>query len=202
LNVQWDQRYIDKDIPWDSGYPDHHLQGYILHANIQPTTSLIIGCGTGTNAIWLAKQGHQVLALDLSATALSQAQSKVVDENLSVTFLKANVIEDPIPVGPYGFAYDRGCFHVFGETTVRKAFASKVASTLGPDGIWLSVIGSTDGPPRNSGPPRRSITEITAAVEPCFEILRFESQSFDPEFFPEARGWVMLARKRRHYLSS
>jgi hypothetical protein len=65
--------------------------------------------------------------------------------------------------------------------------------------LWHSLIGSTDGPPRDSGPPRRSATEIVASVEPHFEILDLQSTSFDQGSHSHARAWVLVARRRVLY---
>ena len=53
----------------------------------------------------------------------------------------------------------------------RATFAAGVAGLLAPGGLWLSVIGSADTPPRDMGPPQVSAREITQAVEDHFEIL-------------------------------
>ncbi|MGA7303523.1 MAG: hypothetical protein WBW88_01565, partial [Rhodothermales bacterium] len=68
-----------------------------------------------------------------------------------------------------------------------------------PEARWHSLIGSTDGPPRDSGPPRRSAAEIIAAVEPHFEILQLRSTVFDQGDHREARAWVLVARRRVSY---
>ena len=52
------------------------------------------------------------------------------------------------PGGPFQFVFDRGCFHVFDEPGERQRFTAQVAAALAPDGLWLSLIGSTEGPPR------------------------------------------------------
>ncbi len=92
--------------------------------------------------------------------------------------------------------YDRGCFHSFGDGSDRARFAGRVAELLESGGLWHSLIGSTDGPPRDDGPPRRSAADIMAAVEPHFEILALKSTTFDEEGHQTKRAWILIARKR------
>ncbi|MGA7307266.1 MAG: class I SAM-dependent methyltransferase, partial [Rhodothermales bacterium] len=169
--ARWDQRYVDGDLPWDSGKPDVHLRSVIEELGIKPGKGLEIGCGTGTNSIWLAEEGFEMTGLDVSKTAIVQADGKAAAAGVDCRFLVRDFLADEVPGAPFDFVYDRGCFHVFDGDDERSRFASRVAELLAPEARWHSLIGSTDGPPRDSGPPRRSAAEIIAAVEPHFEIL-------------------------------
>jgi len=81
----------------------------------------------------------------------------------------------------------------------RSRFASRVGELLAPEGMWHSLIGSTDGPPRDTGPPRLSATEIAAAAEPHFEILELRSTMLDREDHGDIRAWVLVAKRRVFY---
>ena len=67
---------------------------------------------------------------------------------------------------------------MFDEPDERQRFAAHVAAALGPGGLWLSLIGSTEGPARDVGPPRRSAREVTLAIEPALEIVELRSAEF------------------------
>jgi hypothetical protein len=64
---------------------------------------------------------------------------------------------------------------------------------LEPGGLWLSLIGSTEGPPREIGPPRRSAREVTLAIEPALEIVELRSTEFRGS---NAKAWFCLSRRR------
>jgi len=96
--------------------------------------------------------------------------------------------------GSFRFVFDRGCFHVFDEPEERGRFAAQVAAMLAPGGIWLSLIGSTEGPPREVGPPRRSAREVTLAIEPALEIVELRLAEFRGHGAP---AWFCLSRRRR-----
>lgn len=194
--VDWDRRYADNHLPWDSGKPDVHLRRFIEDSKTAPCKTLEVGCGTGTNAIWLAELGFEVVGLDLSPMAIKRAKLKASEAKASCQWLTSDFMKDPVPGSPFGLIFDRGCFHVFDEAQERAQFARRVAELLEEEGIWLSLIGSTDGPPRDTGPPRRSVAEIVAAAEPHFEILNLKSTTFDEEGLAHIRAWVLHARRR------
>jgi len=193
--LRWEQRYLEKDVPWDSGRPDPHLLAVVEAYGLASGKALEIGCGTGTNAIWLEGAGLDVLGVDLSPTAIEQAQAKAAAAGAGCQFLTTDFLAEEVPGGPFDLVYDRGCFHVFDEPE-RSRFVARVAQLLTPDGVWHSLMGSTDGPPREVGPPRRSLVDIAAAVEPTFELLEMKATTFDKDGLSYARAWVMVARKR------
>jgi len=194
--TRWDERYRTGDLPWDTGRHDGNLERALAEGVVAPCAALEIGCGTGTNAIWLARAGFRVTALDVSAPAVDMARDKAAAEGADVEFLVTDILTDPVPSAPFGFVFDRGCFHSFDEPAERSTFARAVWGALADDGLWLSLIGSTDGPDREIGPPRRSLADIAAAVEPLFEILSARTTRFDSDQPDPPRAWACVMRKR------
>jgi len=66
----WDDRYRSAARLW-SHEPNRYLVSEA--AELEPGTALDAGCGEGADAIWLAQQGWQVLAVDHSNVALERA---------------------------------------------------------------------------------------------------------------------------------
>ena len=60
----WDARYAESERIW-SGNPNPRLVDHV--ADLSPGDALDVGCGEGADAVWLAKQGWRVTALDVSA---------------------------------------------------------------------------------------------------------------------------------------
>jgi SAM-dependent methyltransferase len=192
--ADWNDRYATGDVPWDSGKADHNLIEVVRAKLAQPGRTLDVGCGTGTNALWLAEQGFDVLGIDISPLAIEKARAKPAQAKCRfevLDFLKA----EPAG-GPFDFVFDRGVLHVFDEADDRARFAGHVARLLAPKGRWLSLIGSTEGPPREVGPPRRSGREVMAAIEPSLEILELRSIEFDIEREVPPKAWLCLSRRR------
>ncbi len=173
--INWDQLYQNKFTPWDVKRPDSHLAKVVKAVPIKPCRALELGCGTGTNAIWLAKQGFEVTAMDLSATALTQARKK--DDADKCTFVLADFFEDPLPGKDFGFVFDLGCLHGFSDPKHRDMLAGRIAHCLPDGGYWFNISSSTDG--QAVCPSRLSANEITAAVEPYFEIQSLTASVLD-----------------------
>ncbi len=188
-----DERYRTGDVPWDTGRVNPHLEKFITGEQIKPCRVIDIGTGTGTNATWLAKRGFTVTGLDLSPYAIDLAREKA---GVNVTFQAADFLKDDLPAAAFDLAYDRGCFHTFDDPDDRLQFAGRVHNLLTRNGLWFSVIGSTDGPTRTTGPPRLSACQITEALEPYFEIRYLKAVSFEKAMEGSVMGWACLGRKR------
>ena len=193
----WDQHYASGELPWDTDVPDRHLVDLVEKEVIAPGRALDVGCGTGTHAIWLAKHGFEVHGVDVSPLAIEQAGSKGKAADASVAWSVLDFLHDAPPEGSFDLVFDRGVLHVFDGADERALFARRVAAVLAPAGRWLSLAGSTEGPPRDHGPPRRSALDLVTAVEPVLEIESLLSSTLDPDSESGPRSWVMLSRPRR-----
>jgi len=189
----WNERYASGEpLPWDTGTPDPTLIEMVESRAISPGRTLEVGCGTGTNAIYLAEHGFDVVGVDVSPLAVEKARAKAEGR---ARFETGDFLSAPAPGGPFQFVFDRGCFHVFDDAAAQARFAANVAAQLVEGGLWLSLIGSTEGPPRDSGPPRRSARDVMNAVEPALEILQLRSTEFNVQE-NHLKSWLCLARKR------
>ena len=169
------ERYKSGDTPWDFGYPDFNLVDVATQRPISACRALDIGCGTGDNAIWLAQNGFQVVGADVSDIALEKAREKAAKEKVSCTFVLADFLKRKIDGVPFGFVFDRGCFHTFDSMPDKKKFAQGVAAHLEHAGLWLTITGNADETGREQGPPQLTAGELVRAVERHFEILSLSS---------------------------
>ena len=193
-NPSWNEMYASRQpMPWDSGVPDPMLVELVEARVISPGRALDVGCGTGTNAIYLAQRGFDVTGIDLAPEAIVQARAKA-NGAVGVRFEACDFLASP-PVGSYDLVFDRGCFHCFDAPEERSRFAENVAGLLAKGGRWVSLIGSTEGPPRDTGPPRRSARDVLHAIEPSLELLQLRSAEFDVQSNP-VKAWVCIATKR------
>lgn len=192
----WNEHYAAGDMPWDSGEPEDALVSVVEAGTIPPGKTLEVGCGTGTNAVWLAARGFDVLGVDVSPLAIEKARATLAEAARPCRFEVLDFLTDDVPGAPFDFVFDRGCFHVFDAAAVRARFAARVAGLLVPGGLWLSLIASTEGAPRDTGPPRRSAIDVVNAVEPALEFLELRSFEFDLGSDAPPRAWLVLARAR------
>ncbi len=196
-DIDFDERYKTGNTPWEIHRPDLSLIDFVKETPLAPCRAIDIGCGTGSNVIWLAQQHFQATGYDLSPLAIKSAREKAAATGVTCTFLNKDFLLDDITDDSFDFAFDRGCFHHIRDHDSRLAFAQKVANILCQDGIWLSLIGNTDETREGPGPPKLSASEITMAAEPFFKIVSLKAHhfDFDHEGLP-AMNWVCLMKKR------
>jgi SAM-dependent methyltransferase len=193
----WNERYKAGNLPWDTNEPDEHLVKLIETKTILPGKALEVGCGTGTNSIWLARRGFSVLGVDIAQAAIDLANKKKNGKSLSCEFVLLDFIHSNSLAQSYDLVFDRGCFHSFDEENDRLLFARHVSQVLKINGIWVSLIGSTEGAPREMGPPRRTASDVIQAIEPNLEILELRSVFFQTNLPLTPRAWLCIARKRK-----
>ena len=111
----WDQFYADRSrpVPFFVAKPDESLAAYLDRGWITPGRALDLGCGPGRNALFLASQGFEVDALDLSPTAIAWAEDRAHEAGVSVRFVCGDAFKlaDAELPGPYDLVVDSGCFH-------------------------------------------------------------------------------------------
>ncbi len=92
--VAWDQRYADMEQVW-SGQPNAPLVRETR--GLRPGRALDVGCGEGADARWLAEQGWDVTALDVSQVALGRAAEQSERVGVQVRWLHAGLIDAALP---------------------------------------------------------------------------------------------------------
>ncbi len=192
----WNDRYRTGETPWDTSTPDSYLVEFIHSSSIEKGKALDVGCGTGTNTLWLANEGFSVIGIDMSSVAIAKAHDKIRGANADCRFETLDFLRGTVPNGPFDLVFDRGCFHVFDKASDRGRFAEHVASLLAPGGTWLSLIGSTEGHKRDYGPPRRSARDVVGAIEPVLQILELRSINFHVDLPQPVAAWFCLSRLR------
>jgi SAM-dependent methyltransferase len=181
------------DLLGETGEPEPLLVEFVTSGRIQPTRTLEIGAGTGAKALWLAERGFDVLGIDVAPLAVERATAKLAEHDFDCRFRTPDFIAGSPLEDSFEFVFDRGCFHVFDEPEERARFAARVAAALVPGGLWLSLIDSAEGGPRETGPPRRSAREVTLAMEPALEIVELRAAEF---LDYGANAWFCLSRRR------
>lgn len=195
MERDWEEHYRVGETPWDCGRAEPVFVDALARGGLPSGRALDLGCGTGANSWYLAHEAHyEVVGVDLSATAIAKARQSYSSPKLRFEVL--DLLADPWPEGPFDLVLDRGCFHLFSDSATRRRIAEQVAASLRPGGVWLSLMGSTEGPARDHGPPRRTASEMVADVEPFLELVRLEDSTFsDSQGKP--RAWLGCFRRRR-----
>jgi SAM-dependent methyltransferase len=192
--ARWEVRYRTGDTPWDTGQPSSELQRVIAEEHIRPCRAIELGCGSGTNAVWLAKQGFEVTGVDFSSLAISRAHGRAASEGVKVSFLCADVL-NLADLGRYDFVFDRGCYHVVRRIDVQSYQRTMREIThLGSIGL---VLAGNAREPHEPGPPVVEEREMREELGAVFDIVWLREFRFDQVEAGGLRflGWSCYLRK-------
>lgn len=133
----WDERYRSAHSLW-SGNPNRHL---ITEAEkLTPGTALDAGAGEGADAIWLARRGWLVTAVDISGVALERAAAHAAAAGDDVAKLIQWQSEDLLEWQPPERAYDLvNAQYLHLPTGLRRAVYARLAAAVADGGTLLIV---------------------------------------------------------------
>src|SRR5579859_1604073 len=94
VQAEWDRRYTEQKQLW-SGQPNGALVTEVI--GLTPGRVLDVGCGEGADAVWLARQGWDVTALEVSGVALERAAAHARDAGVAVRWVHAGLAEAMLP---------------------------------------------------------------------------------------------------------
>lgn len=139
-HLQWDhiyQKYPLKQLPWGQE-PTPQLAKLIESGVVEPGAVLDIGCGAGTNTIYLSKQGFCYHGIDLSPTAIKIAQEKTAKETVSCGLVLGSATRLPYLDGSFNLVFDKGCFYVLSPEH-REAYVREIYRVLKPKGKYQLI---------------------------------------------------------------
>lgn len=97
-SAEWDERYESSQRVW-SGRPNGALVAEV--ATLPPGRALDVGCGEGADAVWLAQQGWQVTALDVSRVALDRAARHAEEATVRARWVHAGLVDADLEAGGF-----------------------------------------------------------------------------------------------------
>jgi SAM-dependent methyltransferase len=196
LLQRWDSSYRRDDSPgWDTGRPSSNLQKALSDGLVKPCRAAELGCGTGTNVIYLAQQGFDVTGIDIAPTALNLARAKAEKAGVKADWLLADVTRAP-QLKPFDFIFDRGCYH-----GVRRTNAAGYVATLRQlthRGSRVLVLAGNANEERHYGPPRVKEEEIRSDFSNDFRIVELRETRFDTQQTggEGALAWFILLERK------
>ncbi len=189
----FDRAYRRGRTPWDSGITPPEVVAFMegdVEGGVGPGRALDLGCGTGTNALYLADQGWEVVGIDFSELAIGAARTKLAASSLpGVTFHRGDVTQLTAEgiTGCFDFVLDIGCFHGV-PPTKRDHYVREVAAhtSAGATLLMFAFGSSMRAPGRH--PTRES--EIRRRFGASFEVARIELGTH-----PLGAAWFTLKRR-------
>ncbi|MEV4799418.1 class I SAM-dependent methyltransferase [Nonomuraea sp. NPDC049421] len=187
--------YRNGKAPWDTGVTPPELTDLIEGPrSLPPGRVLELGCGTGTNAVYLARHGWQVTGVDLVAGAVEQAKQKAAQAQVAVKLLHGCVtrLDDLDAAGPFELFFDLSCY--CGVALHRRdAYAAGLTRRAAP-GARLLMFGYG---PEPAGGPATKIASWAAGVTADELRARFDGWELldvTPGTNPFPTFWFTLRR--------
>jgi SAM-dependent methyltransferase len=137
--AEWDARYSEGDGARWSGRPNGRLVAEV--ASLTPGRALDVGCGEGADAIWLARHGWTVTAIDVSDVAVIRAREAAERAGAVVEWVRGDVLRTPFPAGSFDLVSMQypALPKAAGEAAVRA-----LLDTVRPGGLLLAVYHDLD----------------------------------------------------------
>ena len=168
-------------VPWDLfGRPQPPVKNAADAGDFGRNTVILdCGCGAGDNANWLAARGHDVLAFDLSASAVATACARASEEKIAtaiegaggaVEFVEASAIDLGSASRVQARAKELGGFEVVLDSALlhclddeqQRSYADGLLPLMRPSGQLFVGCFSDANPPPWSNPRRMSEAELRA----------------------------------------
>lgn len=175
--AQWRLAYGGKPA-WDIGRP----QRAIVRAATRITGSVLdVGCGTGENALYLAKLGRKTTGVDFVGDAIEQARQKALRRGLAACFRVGDALALERLNEQFDNAVDSGLFHILTPERQRRYVQSLAAALR--EGGRLFLLGFSDEEP---------LTDSKVATRP----MRITQDHLRDVF---RRGWVIESIERETF---
>jgi SAM-dependent methyltransferase len=97
--ADWDARYIERNGARWSGRPNGRLLAEV--ASLTPGRALDVGCGEGADAVWLARNGWTVTAIDISDVAVTRAREAAELAGAVVEWVRGDALHAALPAGSF-----------------------------------------------------------------------------------------------------
>src|SRR5688572_12522126 len=94
-------------MPWEIG-PRAELVALVSDGRLRPGRAVDLGCGTGANAVFLARHGFDVTGIDFAPAGLAKARAAAARAGVSVRFVEADLTKLPAGLGPFDVLVDYG----------------------------------------------------------------------------------------------
>ncbi len=196
---RWQQRYREsppQQMPWHREQPAETLVEAVRRGLLPKGITIDLGCGTGTDLIYLAQQGYRVIGVDIAIEPLRFAYERIRQAGLDIPLLQADARFLPFRDASIDLICDSGCFHSFAPE-IRPMYARSVARVLKPGGILFMREFHADQPqPPEGGPYRLKLEEFFEVFTPSFRFLSV-GEAYYHDLPPDRRRLHIVRLQRR-----
>ncbi|MCZ6501031.1 MAG: class I SAM-dependent methyltransferase [Gammaproteobacteria bacterium] len=160
----WNDRYTKKDLVWSAG-PNELFATEIR--NLKPGKAVDVACGEGRNAIWLAEQEWNVMAIDFSDVAIAKGRRIAAKRDVNVNWITEDVSTWKLPK----YEFDLVAV-LYLHTTIRERelWLKNVIDSVKPSGTFIYIAHDSDNIENGVGGPQDpallpTMAEITNALK-------------------------------------
>jgi argininosuccinate lyase len=170
--ARWDKRHA-KAVHVETSGPNPQLMAAC--ADLRPGRALDLGTGDGTNAVWLARHGWEVTAVDFSPVGLDKGRAQAAAEGVAVTWVMADLREYEPPSGAFDLVT---LLFLHLPPDERRPIYARAAAAVAPGGTLLVVGHDRSNLEHGVGGPRDPAVLFTpeeiVAELPGFDIVQGE----------------------------
>jgi len=194
LLPDWNEMYRLGTPPWETGRPAPELVRVVEALKLRPCAVLELGCGSGSNAIWLSKKRYEVTAVDSAPLAIERARLRCEQQNGLVRFLLNDVFDVSKSLGRFDFVFDVGFYHFIRQAELER-FLDMLWWVTKPGSLYLTLAGAA-GEVVEGGPPQVTEDQVRTELGRLFETVEIRPFRFESSTRPEGfLGWSCLMRR-------
>ena len=104
--THWNNRYRDVGEQYLFGTEPNRFLAHRVNRLLNGQTALSVADGEGRNSVWLAEQGLDVTAIEISGIAIEKARRLAAGRNVSIRFIQDNMLEADWPPTELSDAFD------------------------------------------------------------------------------------------------
>ncbi len=147
--LSWEERYQAHNTGWDRGEVSLNLIQWLESGVLKPCRIMIPGCGNGYEVLTLAKQGFEVVAIDIAPTPVKNLRKALADAGLTAEVIESDFFDLDFRDKPFDAIYEQTCLCALSPELWQK-FETWLYDSLKINGELFSQFMQTY---REGGPP-------------------------------------------------
>jgi methyl halide transferase len=191
--TDWEAIYRKGTPSWDSGVPHTQLASVLDEYRLRPQTVLEIGCGTGADAVLLARRRFEVTAVDCSPIAIERARLRAEQHDALLRFVLDDIFDFAHTAGQFDLIYDAGLYPSIRETQLDR-YLDVLWRVTRPGSHYLCLAAAPDAT-IDDGPPQVAEDEIHAELGRLFEIIHLRPTQLEGANHERWPAWSCLMRR-------
>jgi len=193
----WEKRYKD-DPSYRSRYPWTNIVSFVFRnrprdKKPEDTVVMEIGCGTGNNLWFVAREGFRASGIDCSKTAINHAIEWFKDEGLEADLRVGDFTDLPYTDNSFDLIFDRASLSFVGKTAASRTI-KEIHRVLKPGGRLLLCPYSNTSSSLVGTPDEEGLVQASKGVVSGGSQVRFYSRE-DIDSLLKEGDWNMISLK-------